>query len=233
MRKKVIGLATVYLGDSRKAQLPDGCADMIFTDPPYGHKNHDGDLIHFVNKGRRKTAGRPIANDDYKSADDLIRWLFGNAPRLLKHGGACCCCGGGGGPDPQFARWALLMDETMAFKQQVVWDKGRMGLGWHYRQSWESILVAQKRGGKCNWYDETRRVENIIRPGDYGIKKIIPKSTDHPTPKPPQLAAHFIKLHSKHGDTVLDPFMGGGQHRRRRRVNGAQVHRRGIRPAMV
>ena len=54
------------------------------------------------------------------------------------------------------------------------------------------------------------KVENIIRPGHYGIRKIIPGKDEHPTPKPPELAAHFIRLHTQPGDTVLDPFAGSG-----------------------
>ncbi|NMA26112.1 MAG: site-specific DNA-methyltransferase, partial [Clostridiales bacterium] len=46
--------------------------------------------------------------------------------------------------------------------------------------------------------------------GDYGIRKIIPSKDQHPTQKPVELAAHFIRLHTRPGDTVLDPFMGSG-----------------------
>ena len=92
----------------------------------------------------------------------------------------------------------------------VVWDKGPIGMGWHYRRSYETVLVAQKPGAACRWFDETNAIENIIRPGANNIRKIIPNATEHPTPKPWQLAAHFIELHTKPGDLVLDPFMGGG-----------------------
>jgi DNA modification methylase len=139
-----------------------------------------------------------------------VRWLFVAARRLLDSGCCCCCCCGGGGPDPQFARWSLWLDEVLDFKQMVVWDKGPMGMGWHYRRSYETVLVAQKPGGACKWFDTSGKIENIIRPGYRGIKKIIPQATDHPTPKPPELARHFIRLHTKPGDLVLDPFMGGG-----------------------
>jgi site-specific DNA-methyltransferase (adenine-specific) len=98
------------------------------------------------------------------------------------------------------------MDEALAFKMMVVWDKGPMGMGWHYRRSYETVLVGMKRGGPCRWYDETNRIENIIR----DIPKIIPQANDHPTPKPEQLATHFICLHTKPGDLVLDPFAGSG-----------------------
>lgn len=38
----------------------------------------------------------------------------------------------------------------------------------------------------------------------------IPSKREHPTPKPVALAAHFIRLHTRKRDVVLDPFMGGG-----------------------
>lgn len=39
---------------------------------------------------------------------------------------------------------------------------------------------------------------------------VIPQADQHPTEKPVALAEHFIKLHTKPGDVVLDPFMGHG-----------------------
>jgi DNA modification methylase len=92
----------------------------------------------------------------------------------------------------------------------VVWDKGPIGMGWHYRRSYETVLVGEKKGGKCRWYDDTNTVENIIRPNYNGIRKIIPSAEDHPTPKPVELAEHFIKLHTREDDVVLDCFMGYG-----------------------
>lgn len=102
------------------------------------------------------------------------------------------------------------MDDVLSFKQMVIWDKGKIGMGWHYRRSYETVLVASKGKGKARWYDESHRIENVIRPGDYGIRKIIPRADQHPTEKPSALAAHFIRLHTQPGDVVLDPFMGSG-----------------------
>lgn len=205
---------TIYCGDARDILPHLEPVDMIFTDPPYGHNNNNGDLIHRreaalgrLPSGADSPVARPIANDGAE-ANDLVRWFFRQASDMLRHGGCCCCCccGGGGGPDPQFARWSLWMDEALQFKQMVVWDKGPMGMGWHYRRSYETILVGQKPGAACKWYDQTDRVENIIR----HIPKIIPSAFDHPTPKPVELAGHFIQLHSQLGEVVLDPFCGGG-----------------------
>lgn len=210
-----IGDCTLYNEDCRFILPTLMPVDIIFTDPPYGHNNNNGDLIQRreIALGLAPSAGsdpRPIANDGAEEASALADFLFETAPRLLKPGCCCCCCCCGGGPDPMFARWALEMDRHLDFKQMIVWDKGPIGMGWHYRRSYETVLVGQKRGAACKWYDETDRIENIIRPGAYGIRKIIPQANDHPTPKPPALAQHFIRLHTQTGETVLDPFMGGG-----------------------
>ena len=208
-----IGDATLYHGDCLEILPTLPKVDAVITDPPYGHNNNNGDLIH-----RREAAlgrgghgeARAIANDG-PEANNLYRACLPLLYELLGPGCCCCCCCcGGGGPDPQFARWSLWMDEVFDFKQMVVWDKGPMGMGWHYRRSYEVVLVGQKPGGKCEWHADSDDIENIIRPGQYGIRKIIPSSDDHPTPKPPALAAHFARLHTKPGAIVLDPFMGAG-----------------------
>lgn len=206
----------LYLRDCRDVldEIPNDSIEMVWTDPPYGHNNNDGDLISKIElamgKGIEKES-RPILNDGPEEASELVKYLFKTSRRVLvSGGGCCCCCGGGGGPDPQFARWSLWMDSVLSFKQMVIWDKGPMGLGWHYHRSYETVLVGTKDDKKCFWFDDSRRVENIIRPGDYGIWKIIPTEDQHPTMKPFELSQLFIKLHTQEGYTVLDPFMGSG-----------------------
>jgi DNA modification methylase len=199
------------------AGMEAGSVDFIFTDPPYGHNNNNnGDLIHRweaalgrLPAGADPPLGRQIANDGAE-ADDLFAAAAAEFARLLGPGCCCCCCGGGGGPDPLFAKWSLMLASVLDFKQMVVWDKGPMGMGWHYRRSYETVLVAMKPGAACHWYDDTDKVENIIRPGYKGIRKIIPSASQHPTPKPIELVKHFLQLHTRPGDVVLDPFMGGG-----------------------
>lgn len=206
---------TLYCADARDILplLPDASIDLVLTDPPYGHNNNNnGDLAHrrelalgLVKRGKAAPGeARPIANDDYESTNALVRWAFKEFRRLLKPGACCCCCCGGGGPDPQFARWSLWLDEVLQFKQMVIWDKGGLGMGWHYRRNYECILVAQKPGAACKWYGG-RNVGNVIR-----IPKIIPSANDHPTPKPVELMQCFILWHTAPGDLVLDPFAGGG-----------------------
>ena len=207
--------STVYCGDCREILplLDDTSIDFIFTDPPYGHNNNNGDLIHQweaalgrLPSGADPPVGRPIENDGAE-ANELIQWSFREWRRLLRPGACCCCCcGGGGGPDPQFARWSLWLDEAIGFKQMVVWDKGPIGMGWHYRRSYETVLVGEKPGAACRWFDKSQKIENIIR----HIPKIIPQANEHPTVKPTPLPAHFIALHTQPGDLILDPFCGEG-----------------------
>lgn len=215
MRVRALSEWRVECGDSRELirSLADGSVDFVLTDPPYGHNNNNnGDLIHrweaALGKGKAGES-RPIANDGAE-ANELIREILPDIARVLAPGCCCCCCCCGGGPDPQFARWSLWIDEHLDFKQMVVWDKGPMGMGWHYRRSYETVLVAQKSGAACRWFDESHKVENIIRPGAHGVRKIIPRADDHPTPKPVELAMHFLRLHTRPGDLVVDPFAGHG-----------------------
>ena len=203
----------IYHGDCREILpgIASESVDFVFTDPPYGHNNNNGDLAHhweralgLVKRGAAEAgAARPIANDG-SEANELVRWFYGEAARLLVKGGCCCCCGGGGGPDPQFARWSLWLDDAIGFKHAVVWDKGGLGMGWHYRRNYEMVLIGQKPGAACKWYGGND-VPNVLR-----IAGLKPKAEGHPTPKPVALPRWFIRLHSAPGELVLDPFMGSG-----------------------
>jgi len=73
-------MTKIIQGDCLEALhgMPDNSIDMIFTDPPYGHSNNDGDLIHNWEAalGRPKPAAseaRPIANDKPEEANALVR----------------------------------------------------------------------------------------------------------------------------------------------------------------
>jgi DNA modification methylase len=130
----------------------------------------------------------------------------------------------------------MILDRELQFMQQVVWDKGKMGLGWHYRRSYETVLVAKRGGGRVAWFDRSHRVENVIRPGDYGIKKIIPQKAQHPTEKPVGLPAHFIRLHTRKNWLVVDPVCGTGStlvaaKTLGRRAIGIEINRRWCRLA--
>jgi len=208
----------IYCGDCLEILplLEPNSVDLVVTDPPYGINNNNNrnmianrEAIFCGKKNVDKSEYRPIVNDG-KESNEIFKSVLLEYKRLLSGGCCCCCCCGGGGPDPQFARWSLWLDKIIPFKMMVVWDKGPMGMGHYYRRSYETILVAAMPGAPVKWYDDTKKIENIIRPNDYGIRKIVPSKEEHPTPKPVELMAHFIRLHSTSMDVVLDSFAGHG-----------------------
>lgn len=196
-------------------EIQDNSIDMIFTDPPYGYNRMNGtDLLSNLNKrANNKKRINPILHDTKEENGDLIENLIKESNRVLKPGSALVlCCIGGGGEHPNSLNWCTLLDSNMKLKQICIWDKGpRQGLGWHYRRTYEFLLIAAKRGAKKEkWHGQNITPDNVIRPGDYDIKYINGVCRVHPNEKPVELSELFIKLHSQEGDTVFDPFMGSG-----------------------
>jgi site-specific DNA-methyltransferase (adenine-specific) len=204
-RIETIGDATLYLGDCREIMrgIPDGSVDMIWTDPPYGHANQDGDFNARLNE-HRGIESKPIANDDGDSMREVVDAMLTEAARVLRADCCCCCCCCGGGPRPTFAWVADRMDNGgLTFFHSVIWDKINPGLGWRYRRQHEMVMVAHRKGGKLLWANDKRAVPNI-----YSLMP--PRERHHPNEKPLPLVGHFITLHTLPGQLVVDPFMGGG-----------------------
>jgi len=200
----------VYVGDALALmrEIPDGIVPMIWTDPPYGHANQDGDLAasRVGVAGARQAEAAPIANDRPQDYEPLMRGFLSEAARVMRPDSCCCCCCGGGGPSPTFARLATWMDEALSFFHAVVWDKSKAGdgLGWRYRRNYEFVMVAHRRGGKLAWNESRGAVANVIR-------AMPPRGDErHPNMKPLDLMREFIENHTRVGDLVVDPFAGGG-----------------------
>ena len=189
--------------------IPDQSVDIIWTDPPYGNNQNNGDLnAALKKKGKGKSTPKTLLNDDSDSWEPLIKGLIAEAKRILKPTSCiCCCCGGGGGRNVGFANMALWLDDEMRFDQAVVWNKGGLGLGWRYRRNYEFVMVAHPRRGTMKWEADfcDKRTANVVT-----IPRVPPKKGGHPTPKPVELVRHFLTLHGKKGDVVCDPFAGAG-----------------------
>lgn len=204
-REEIIGDCRLILGDCREvmASMPDESVDMLWTDPPYGHGNHDGDFNARLND-HRGIENKPIANDGADGMREVVDAMLTEAARLLKADCCCCCCCGGGGPRPTFAWVADRMDRAgLSFFHSVIWDKVNPGLGWRYRRQHEMVMVAHRAGGKLLWRDQKRAAPNIYA-------EMPPRERAHPNEKPVKMVRHFIDLHSAPGQSVLDPFMGSG-----------------------
>lgn len=96
------------------------------------------------------------------------------------------------------------MDDIIGFQQAVVWDKGGLGMGIHYRRSYEFVLIAQN--GSPSWRWNGGHNESNV----WHISKILPSINQHPTQKPVELMREILRVHSNEGDLVLDPFCGSG-----------------------
>ena len=189
-------------------QLEDKSIDLIVIDPPYGLNYNENDMASLweaiFNGKKERMKPNPIQGDGEEESIELFEKFLIESKRILKKGSCCCCCCGGGGPKPLFANWTLLMDKHIGFKQAIVWDKGGLGMGFHYRRNYEFMLIAQN-GVPIHRWNGGNTTPNVVR-----IGKIIPNSEQHPTEKPLKLFEYFIKLHSNKGDLVLDPFCGSG-----------------------
>lgn len=211
IREEQIGPCRLILGDCLEVlpTLPAGSIDMIWTDPPYGHSNLDGDLqaarVRDGVKGARKRVAEPIANDFGEGFDRLMQRFLDEAVRVLNRDCCCCCCMAGGGPTPTFAKMSQWIDERMEFFQALVWDKSARGngMGWRYRRNYEFVMVSHRKGGRLLWADEDKAVPNVLR-----HMPVIDRC--HPNEKPVGMIRDFLQWHTQKQQKVLDPFMGSG-----------------------
>lgn len=201
----------LYQGDCRDILPLLGLESvtLLWTDPPYGHANMDGDLqsARVGVKGARQAPVAPIANDTAEAMREVVDAALRLSVPLLRRDCCCCCCGGGGGgPRPTFAWLAERMDrDGLTFFHANIWDKRRRGpgLGWRFRRDYEMVMVSHRTGGRLAWSEDDRAVSNI-----HSAQPV--RERQHPNEKPQPLVADYITWTTKPGDLVLDPFCGSG-----------------------
>ena len=84
------------------------------------------------------------------------------------------------------------------FWKPLVWDKKKIGMGYHYRARYEFILFFEK--GK-------RKLANLGTPDVLEAPRVF---RGYPTEKPVPLIETLITQSSTPGESVCDPFMGSG-----------------------
>ncbi len=212
MTEITLGPCRLICGDALDflPTLKNESAQMVWTDPPYGHGNQDGDLqsARIGIKGARQAKAEPIAHDSAKEMRRVVDAALTECSRILEADCCCCCCCccGGGGPSPTFAWTSRRMDRRgLSFFHAVVWDKTARGpgMGWRYRRDYEFVMVAHRKGGRLKWNDDDPATSNIERAQP-------PIQREHPNEKPVSLVQPFVERHTAFGDLVLDPFMGSG-----------------------
>ena len=94
----------------------------------------------------------------------------------------------------------LFEPAGLRFHKSLVWSKLAIGMGYHWRASYEFVLFAEK--GK-------RKLNNLGLP-DLLRARRLKGPTYYPTQKPAELLQYLISNSSKPGEPILDPFCGSG-----------------------
>lgn len=172
--------------------LPDASIDLVITDPPY----------ESLEKHRR--VGTTTRLKDSKASSN--KWfeifpnerfpdLFAETYRVLKkdsHFYLFCDA------ETMFVAKPLAEQAGFKFWKPLVWDKQKIGMGYHYRARYEFVLFFEK--GK-------RRLKDLSIPDVLEVPRVW---RGYPTEKPSDLSAIFVKQSSDVGELVIDPFCGSG-----------------------
>lgn len=191
MDSAVFSLAT---GDALDwlARLPSGAIDLVITDPPY----ESLEKHRSVGTTTRLKHSKSSSNDWFSVFPNArFEELFREVWRVMarnSHFYLFC--------DAETMFVAKPVAELVGFKfwKPLVWDKKRIGMGYHYRARYEFILFFEK--GK-------RRLANL------GVSDIIEAPrifNGYPTEKPVAVSEVLIRQSSEPGEVVCDPFMGSG-----------------------
>ncbi|MBL0605800.1 MULTISPECIES: DNA-methyltransferase [Aeromonas] len=170
--------------------LSDSSIDLLITDPPYEslekHRKVGTTTRLKQSKSSSNTWFEIFPNSRFES-------LFYEVYRVLKknsHFYLFC--------DQETAFIVKPIAEAAGFKfwKPIVWDKMRIGMGYHYRAKYEFILFFEK--GK-------RKLNNLSIPDILSVPRI---HRGYPTEKPVELMSILIAQSSNEGELICDPFMG-------------------------
>jgi len=172
--------------------LPDTSIDLVVTDPPY----ESLEKHRAVGTTTRLKHSKASSNDWFEIFPNArFEELFVELYRVLKknrHFYLFC--------DQETMFVAKPIAEAVGFRfwKPVVWDKLKIGMGYHYRARYELVLFFEKGKRKLN---------------DLSIPDIIQVPRIHggyPAEKPVAVSEVLIRQSTALGEMVIDPFMGSG-----------------------
>ena len=186
--------------------LPSGTVDLLITDPPY----ESLEKHRAVGTTTRLKRSKASSNDWFAIFPNArFPELFAEIYRVLNrnsHFYLFC--------DPETAFLAKPVAEAAGFKfwKPLVWDKQRIGMGYHYRARYEFILFFEKGKRRLN---------------DLGVADIISAPRVHkgyPAEKPVKVLDLLVRQSTVKGDLVVDPFVGSGSTAVAALSNGCRFH---------
>ena len=172
--------------------LPAASVDLVVTDPPY----ESLEKHRAIGTTTRLKHSKASSNDWFTVfPNQRFPELFRAVHRVLaRNAHFYLFC------DQETMFVAKPIAEEIGFKfwKPIVWDKRKIGMGYHYRSRYELILFFEKGKRKIN---------------DLGVPDIIehPRiSRGYPTEKPVEVSEVLVRQSTSSGETVVDPFMGSG-----------------------
>lgn len=176
--------------------LPSESVDLVITDPPYES------LEKHRAKGTttRLKVSKASSNEWFEVIkNDMLPELLGQLYRVLKPNTHCYLfCDGETSDVLRDIVRSMAHRKGFTWWKRLVWDKQKIGMGYHYRSRHEFIVFLEKGKRKLN---------------DLGVPDVLsfPRVRGgYPTEKPVDLAHVLISQSSNAGDVVLDPFFGSG-----------------------
>lgn len=166
--------------------------DLVITDPAYESLEK-----HRAKGTTTRLKHSKASSNDWFEIFPNARFpeLFKQLYRVLKRNTHCYVfC------DQETMFVAKPIAEAAGFKfwKPLVWDKQKIGMGYHYRARYEFILFFEKGKRKLH---------------DLGVPDIIEAPRvyrGYPTEKPVEVSQTLVRQSSLPGELVIDPFMGSG-----------------------
>jgi site-specific DNA-methyltransferase (adenine-specific) len=170
--------------------LGDGSVDLVVTDPPY----ESLEKHRAVGTTTRLSHSKASSNDWFEIfPNSRFGELFHEIYRVLRwdrHFYLFC--------DAETMFAAKPIAEAAGFKlwKPLVWDKKKIGMGYHYRARYELVLFFEKGKRKLH---------------DLGVADIIEAERvfkGYPAEKPVEVSEVLVSQSTEFGEVVIDPFMG-------------------------
>ncbi len=166
--------------------------DLVVTDPPY----ESLEKHRAVGTTTRLKKSKSSSNQWFDIfPNERFPELFREVYRVLKkHRHFYLFC------DQETMFVAKPAAEAAGFKfwKPVVWDKQKIGMGYHYRSRYEFILFFEK--GK-------RKLNDLGQPDIIECPRVF---KGYPTEKPSKVNEILVRQSTEPGEIVVDPFMGSG-----------------------
>ena len=172
--------------------LPAESVDLLVTDPPY----ESLEKHRAVGTTTRLTHSKSSSNDWFRVFPNArFPELFREVYRVLARDRHFYLFTD---QETMFVAKPLAEAAGLRFWKPLVWDKQKIGMGYHYRSRHEFVLFFEK--GK-------RKLADLSVPDVLCVPRI---HGGYPAEKPVRLSEILVLQSTRPGELVVDPFLGSG-----------------------